>query len=99
MSGQPDDPVSACLRRIGAKLDRLIDDVQHLKHRVTSLESQVAVLESAMGSIRGDVAAMSLRIDGIETLLQDVEWVGQSGRSLCRVRVSALGKVGEDCAA
>jgi hypothetical protein len=45
-----------------------------------SLESQIAALQSAMRSIRGDVAAMSLRIDGIETPLQDVEWVGQSGQ-------------------
>jgi hypothetical protein len=30
MGGQPADPVLACLRRIDAKLDRLIDDEQDL---------------------------------------------------------------------
>ena len=45
--------------RIDGKIDRLTDDVQDLKHRVTSLEGQVA-------SIRRPMAAMSSRIDRIE---------------------------------
>jgi hypothetical protein len=40
------------------KLDRLIDDVQDRKHRVTSLEGQVAGLLSGLESIRADMAAM-----------------------------------------
>jgi outer membrane murein-binding lipoprotein Lpp len=66
MSGEPDSLVLVYLRRIDAKIDRLIDDVQDLKHRVTWLEGQVA-------SIRGDMAAMSLRIDRIETRLDRIE--------------------------
>ena len=54
------------LRWIDGKIDRLTDDVQDLKHRVTSPEGQVA-------SIRGDMAAMSLRIDWIETRLDRIE--------------------------
>jgi hypothetical protein len=54
-----------------------------------SLESQIAALQSAMRSIRGAVAAMSLRIDGIETPLQDVEWVGQSGQDWTALGLTA----------
>ena len=49
MSQEPDNLVLVYLRRIDGKIDRLTDDVQALKHRVTSLEGQVA-------SIRGDMA-------------------------------------------
>jgi len=41
------------------KLDRLIDDIQDLRHGVTSLEGQVAGLQSGLGSIRADMAPMS----------------------------------------
>jgi hypothetical protein len=58
MSGELDNLVLVYLRRIDGKIDRLTDDIQDLKH-VTSLEGQIA-------SIRGDMAAMSFRIDRIE---------------------------------
>jgi len=66
MSGEPDDIVLVYLRRIDAKIDRVIDGIQDLKHRVTSLEGQMA-------SVRTDMAAMSLRIDRIETRLDRIE--------------------------
>ena len=61
MSEQPEN-LLVYLRRIDKKLDRLTGDVQDLKHRMTSLEGQVA-------SMRGDMAAMSLRIDRLEVTL------------------------------
>ena len=42
----PGNLVLVCLRRIDGKVDRLIENVQDLKHRVTSLEEQVAGLRS-----------------------------------------------------
>jgi hypothetical protein len=52
MSEEPDNLVLIYLRRIDGKIDRLTDDVQDLKHRVTLLEDQVA-------GARADLAAMS----------------------------------------
>jgi hypothetical protein len=46
MREDADNLVLVYLGRIDGKIDRLTDDVQDLKHRVTSLEGQVA-------SIRG----------------------------------------------
>jgi hypothetical protein len=73
MSGEPDNLVLVYLRGIDAKIDRLIDDVQGLKHRVASFDGQAAAPQSAIGSIRGDMAAMSLRIGRIETRLDRIE--------------------------
>ena len=72
VSGEPDNLVPVYLRRFDEKLDRLLDDVQDLKHRVT-LEGQVAGLQSGIGGIRSDMAAMSRRIDRIETRLDRIE--------------------------
>jgi hypothetical protein len=62
MSGEPDNLVLVYLRRLDEKIDRLIGDVQDLKHRV-------ALIDGQMASIRGDMAAMSLRTDRIERRL------------------------------
>ena len=61
MSEEPENLVLVYLRRIDAKVDRLMEDVQDLKHRVTSLEGQVAGLRAETASIRSDMAAMSAR--------------------------------------
>ncbi len=44
MSEAPDNLVLVYLPRIDGKIDRLTEDVQDLKNRVTSLEGQVAGL-------------------------------------------------------
>jgi hypothetical protein len=51
---------------VHVKLDRLSDDVADLKRRMTSLETQVALLHS-------DFANQSLRIDRIEMWLEKIE--------------------------
>ena len=50
------------MRGIDGRIDRLTDDVQDLKHRVTSMEGQAA-------SIRRNMAVMPPRIDRIDTRL------------------------------
>lgn len=63
MSDSPDNLVLTLLRRLDAKIDRLIDDVQDLKHRMTSVERQ-------LGDLRSDMAGMSARIDRLETRIE-----------------------------
>ena len=66
MSDSPDNLVLTLLRRLDSKLDRLIDDVQDLKHRMTSVERQ-------LGDLRSDMAGMSARIDRLETRIDRIE--------------------------
>jgi tetrahydromethanopterin S-methyltransferase subunit G len=54
------------LRRIDAKVDRLVGDVQDLKHRVTSVEGQAA-------GVRADLANMAAPVDRIESRLDRIE--------------------------
>jgi len=54
------------LRRIDAKLDRLTDDVQDLKHRMTSVERQ-------LGDLRVDLAHVSPRLDRLEVRIDRIE--------------------------
>jgi len=58
--------VLALLRRIDAKLDRLTDDVQDLKHRMTSVERQ-------LGDLRVDLAHVSPRLDRLEVRIDRIE--------------------------
>ncbi len=62
MAEEPDNIVLVMLRRMDAKLDRLVDDVQDLKVRVTSLEEGQA-------GIHRRLDRMELRIERIERRL------------------------------
>ena len=66
MSDEPENLVLVYLRRIDEKIDRLSDDIGDLRQRVTSLDEQAA-------RIRGDMVAMSSRIDGIRQRLDRIE--------------------------
>jgi len=66
MSDSPDNLVLTLLRRLDAKIDRLTDDVQDLKHRMTSVERQ-------LGDLRTDMAGISARIDRLETRIDRIE--------------------------
>jgi predicted nuclease with TOPRIM domain len=54
------------LRRMEEKLDRVIGELQDVKHRATSLECQVALLHE-------DFAGQSARMDRIEARLDRIE--------------------------
>ncbi|MBV8097256.1 MAG: hypothetical protein JO110_29225 [Acetobacteraceae bacterium] len=73
MSDQPENLILVYLRRLDAKMDRIIEDVQDLKRRVTSLENAVARLPHFMGDLRTDYAGLQLRIDRIEGRLDRIE--------------------------
>lgn len=59
MSDQPDNLILVYLRRLDEKLDRVIERLDDLTHRVTSLELKVSLLHN-------DSAHQSERIDLIE---------------------------------
>lgn len=56
----------AFLRRMDAKLDRLIDDMQDVKLRLGSLEQKVAFMSA-------DIARIDGRIDGVNARLARIE--------------------------
>jgi predicted nucleic acid-binding Zn-ribbon protein len=66
MAEEPDSLVLRYLRRIDEKLDRLIEDVQDLKLRVTALEEQSARSELS-------IAGVNRRIDRVEERLVRIE--------------------------
>ena len=66
MSDEPENLILVYLRRIDEKIDRISDDIGDLRQRVTSLDEQAA-------RIRGDMVAMSSRIDGIRQRLDRIE--------------------------
>jgi archaellum component FlaC len=66
MSDQPSELILVMLRRLDQKVDRLIDDVQDLKQRMTSVERQ-------LGEVRVDMAGLSGRMDRIEMRLDRME--------------------------
>jgi DNA repair ATPase RecN len=66
MSDQPDNIMLVYLRRIDEKLDRVIDDVNDLKVRVTNVEEGLAGVHRRLD--RGDA-----RLDRIERRLDLVD--------------------------
>lgn len=72
MSESPDNLVLTLLRRVDGKMDRLIDDVQDLKHRMTSVERQLGDLRSDVANVSGRIDRLEIRIDRIERRLDIV---------------------------
>jgi len=62
----PDNLILLYLRRIDEKVDRIADDVQDLKVRVTAIEGRLAIMTTEM-------VAMSLRLDRLETRVERIE--------------------------
>lgn len=54
------------LRAIRARVDQTAADVDIIKHRLTSLESQVA-------SVHADMAIIHLRVDRVDSRLERIE--------------------------
>ena len=63
MSDQPDSRFWVYLRRIGAKVDALAEDVADVKRRMTSLEIQVGNLAAIEASHYANTA---VRLDAID---------------------------------
>lgn len=63
---QPDNLVLRMLRAMDVKLDRVIDDMIMLKHRMSLIDERIALMHV-------DLAGLSVRMDKIEIRLGHVE--------------------------
>jgi hypothetical protein len=70
MSDQPESLTLIFLRRLDAKMDRVLDDMGDVRHRLTTLEIQVGQLASTEAS---HYAGLAQRIDRVEQRLDRIE--------------------------
>jgi predicted nucleic acid-binding Zn-ribbon protein len=67
MADEPDNLVLQILRRVDAKLDRVIEDVQDRKMRVTGLEERVAHMELSVAGANRRIDRLERRLDLVDT--------------------------------
>jgi septal ring factor EnvC (AmiA/AmiB activator) len=73
MSDQPENLMLVYLRRIDQKLDRLTEEVQDLKHRMTAVERQLGELFVGHAALQARMDRIEQRLDRIERRLDLVE--------------------------
>jgi archaellum component FlaC len=73
MSEAPDTLIFQYLRRIDAKLDRVGEDVQDLKIRMTPLEERFAAVEMSIAGVNRGIDRVENRLDRIERRFNLVE--------------------------
>ena len=73
MSDAPENIVLVFLRRLDVKMDRVIDEVQDLKRRMTSLEASQSHLRHDIADLHAGQAGVQLRIDRVEQRLERIE--------------------------
>lgn len=66
MSDQPADLVLVFLRRLDAKMDRLIDDVHDAKVRLTGVEEAVAGCNRRLDRLETRIERIERRLDLID---------------------------------
>jgi hypothetical protein len=69
MSDQPENIILTMLRRLDAKMDRVLEDMGDIKRRMTTLEIQVGQLAATEAS---HYAQAMLRMDRIELRLDRI---------------------------
>ncbi len=70
MSDQPENPMLAVLRRLDTKMDRVLEEIQDLKLRMTTVEIQVSQQVSTESS---HYVSLATRLDRIEGRLDRLE--------------------------
>ena len=73
MSDQTDSLILVYLRRIDTRLERMDEDIQDLKRRMTAVEDGIARLHHEIAAIRGDYAGLQLRMDRFDDRLARIE--------------------------
>ncbi len=66
MVDEPDNLVLQMLRRIDAKLDRVIDDVHDLKVRMSAVEEGLAGVHRRLDRLEARVEQIERRLDLVE---------------------------------
>ena len=70
MTDEPENIMLVYLRRLDAKTDRVLLDMQDMKHRMTAIEIQVSQVSSTAAS---HYASLALRLDRLEGRLERLE--------------------------
>jgi len=73
MSDEADNLVLVYLRRMDAKIDCVLDEIQDLEQRVTALEIGQAPIRQDIAELHGRYAGSQLRIDRIDSRLERIE--------------------------
>jgi len=66
MATEPENRVVEMLRRLDAKMDRVIDDIADLKRRVTALQEGQAALAQGLAGANHRPDRLEARVDRIE---------------------------------
>jgi predicted nucleic acid-binding Zn-ribbon protein len=69
----PDNLVLQHLRRFDQKLDRVLEDVQELKLRTTTMEERFAGVEMSVAGVQRRIDRVDARLDRIEKRLDLVD--------------------------
>jgi septal ring factor EnvC (AmiA/AmiB activator) len=73
MADEPENLTLKMLRRMDAKLDRLVDDLQDVKMRLGSLEQKMAIVVTDIARIDGRLDGFEQRLGRIEKRLELIE--------------------------
>ena len=66
MADEPEDLLSVYMRRLDAKMDRLIDDMADVKIRLTNLEEGQAVMNRRMDRLEARVERIERSLDLVD---------------------------------
>ena len=66
MTTEPDNIVLQYLRRFDEKLDRVVDEMQDVKVRLTALEEGLAGINRRLDRLEGRVERIERRLDLVE---------------------------------
>jgi predicted nucleic acid-binding Zn-ribbon protein len=73
MADETDNLTLQRLRRMDIKLDRVVDDVQELKVRMTTVKERLASVELSIAGANRRIDRVEMRLDRIERRLDLVE--------------------------
>jgi hypothetical protein len=63
----PENIVLVYLRRLGGKLDRVLDDIRDLRARITAAEEAIVGVSRRMERVEGRLDCIERRLDRVET--------------------------------